>query len=182
MQKFIKINTGASGMPNEGAYFCVDDIDKITYSAPVAVLSFKSSAASVSLKTSGVDNLFLANYLTQSKDTVLDIAAAGGNIEGIAIPALTSGSEVAGTAIATGADIELTLDGATVGLNYTATLTQGENVVSVSGVVADAAEVIVFLAADTTAFAAGAADFSITFSAANQPDYTYIVTEEFTLT
>ena len=67
-------------------------------------------------------------------------------------------------------------------MNYTATLTQGENEVSVSGVIAAAAEVITFAAADVTGFAAGAADFSISFNTPNQPDYKYTFEVEVTLT
>lgn len=186
MAKFIRVSSGASGMTNEGVYLSVKDVHKVTSVPAASAVLFKDASATVTLSTSENAGDAIIDHLANSKSAVIDIASMGRGVKGVLIPVLTVNSEVANTEISVAADLVFTLAGATVGLNYTATLTQGEGEAEVkavvTGEVSDAAEAITFPVADLAGFAAGAADLVLVFSTPNQPLNTYTHEHTATLT
>lgn len=177
MAKFIRVSSGASGMTNEGVYFSVKDIPRVNSLTASSTVVFKDASATVVLSTSENAGDAIIDHLANSKSAVIDIASMGRGVKGVLIPVLTVNSEVANTEISVAADLVFTLAGATVGLNYTATLTQGEGEAEVeavvTGVVAVAEEAITFPVADLAGFAAGDAALVLVFSTPNQPLNTY---------
>ena len=177
MAKFIRVSSGASGMANEGVYLSVKDIHKVSSVPTTSFVFFKDAAATVTLTTSENAGDAIIDHLANSKSAVIDIASMGRGVKGVRIQPLTPGNEVDDTAVNVAANLVFTLDGATVGLNYTATLTQGEGeaevVAVVTGVVAAADEAITFPVLDFAEFVAGAASLALVFSTPNQPLNTY---------
>ena len=180
MAKFIRVSSGASGMPNEGVYLSVKDIPRVSTLTNASAVVFKDAGATVTLSTSENAGDAIVDHLANSKSAVIDIASMGRGVKGVFITPLTAASEVANTAIDVASNLDFTLAGATAGLNYTATLTQGEVEAVVTGVVADPAEVITFPVADFADFVAGEANLVLVFSTPNQPLNTY--THEHTVT
>lgn len=185
MAKFIRVSSGASGMTNEGVYFSVKDIIKVSSLDSSSIITFKENTPAVQLNTSENSGEAIIDHLAHSKSSVIDIASMGRGVLGIYIPRLTLGSEVADTAVTAGSDITFTLGGAIVGVKYVATLSQGEGeslITSVvSGAISAADEAITFTAAETSEFEAGAATLNLEFSTPNQPENIYAYEHDVTL-
>ena len=194
MVRFLKINSGASGIANEGVYFAAADIDGVALDASndAIDITFKKNSETLSLKTTVNKEAEAAEGfikgISTGKTSIVDICDLGGYILGAEIPAFTiAATDVAitGTALE---DFTFTLASATVGCSFTATLTEVEddtadplvetNTFTKSGVIATATDTIKFNSDDGAAGYTAANDYTltVTLSTPNQPASTKVVT------
>lgn len=188
MKKFLKISTGASGATNEGVIFAASDIEQVNLDTTNDAIDIKGySGTDYSLSTvankeaEGAAELMAE--IAHGKEVVIDVLNFSDNVRGPELAAIT----LTNTAIAASADLQFTPASATVGVNFTATITQDSDTdvkVVTSGTFTTAAlPVIVFENTDPVTLSAGDHTVTVEMFYPNRPDEAAkVITHAVTLT
>lgn len=191
MKKFVKIETGASGATNEGAYFAVDRIERMAPQTADDTLDIEGcgGAKAIDLQLQTEVNKeneaaeVLLNEIANGKEVVIDALLFSDKVRGPELPVIT----LADTAKAAAADLQFTPASAKVGVQFTATITQDSDTsvkVVTSGAFTSAVlPVIVFENTSPVTLSAGAHTVTVEMFYPNRPDLVVkTVTHAVTLT